>query len=55
MLRYTLCGQKKKCRLDHFFKWCQVGVYFSFALAAAAQLKQARTQGRQTQHWHCLS
>lgn len=22
MLRYTLCGQRK-CRPDHFFKWCQ--------------------------------
>lgn len=56
MLRYTLCGQKKKkADLIIFLKWCQVRVHFSLALAPAAQLKQARTQGRQTQHWHWLS
>lgn len=53
MLRCSLCSQRK-CRLDHFLKWCQTRVRFCLALTLAALLEPARAQGRQIQHWHCL-
>lgn len=31
MLRCSLCSQRK-CRLDHFLKWCQTRVRFCLAL-----------------------